>query len=111
MKNMPATASGISEKISDFLREHRMVFLFLLTALLGYIFANAVMIESIAPFGVAFSAAMSYDYAIAAFAGTLIGYLVPITSDSSMKYVVAVLIVIGVRWTLNKIRPLRRNVA
>ena len=111
MKNMPATASGISEKISDFLREHRMVFLFLLTALLGYIFANAVMIESIAPFGVAFAAAMSYDYAIAAFAGTLIGYLVPITSDSSMKYVVAVLIVIGVRWTLNKIRPLRRNVA
>ncbi|MBC8571024.1 SpoIIE family protein phosphatase [Zongyangia hominis] len=109
MKNASITAGGVSGRVSDFLKEHRAVFLFLMTALLGYVFANSVMIESIAPFGVAFAAAMTYDYAVAAFAGTLIGYLVPITSPSSMKYVVAVLIVIGARWTLSKIKTLRRS--
>ena len=72
----------------------------LLYAVAGFLTSGAAVFGSHAPFGVAFLAAVPKKNTGAALLGALAGYLVPSTVENPLKYVAALIAVVGVKWAL-----------
>lgn len=69
-------------------------------ALLGVLLSQAAVFENLAPFGVAFAAAVPFPSGLAVSLGVGLGYLLPGAGFTAMRYLAAVFAVTSVRWAL-----------
>ena len=73
----------------------------LFLSLVGFMMSRASVFGSYAPFGVAFAAAAPQGGAVFVTLGTALGYLLPGSAGSSVRYIAAVLAVSALRWLLS----------
>ena len=104
---------GVSlwDRIKQLLRSHREALAHLGALLVGAIMAGSSLFGSVAPFGTAFSAAVPGRFCISAAAGAVLGYTFIVDSPLSMKYIVAVLLVLAARWLFEPRAPKKYQVA
>lgn len=75
----------------------RQVFCFFM----GMLASRATIFDGYSPFGVAISASVPYKYTFSTAFGALIGCLLPLPVNDSIRYMAAILAVAALRWTLN----------
>jgi len=80
-------------------------------ALAGFVMAGSFIFGGVAPFGVAFCAAVPAQYAVTAGAGAVLGYTLLTLPGVSMKYIVSVLLVLAARWLFETKAPGRIRLA
>lgn len=105
MKNVSDSAQmPFWEKLKNSEKTGENIHIILITnicyALLGFLFANASIFTSSAPFGAAFFAASPKKYEISSATGVILGSVLFADSDFGMKYIVAVLIIAGIKTVL-----------
>ncbi len=76
--------------------------------LCGFISAKASIFGSYAPFGISAVAAVPFTNTVFVFLGALAGYAV-FPTKSSFRYIVAMIAVIAIRWTLSEFKKLNRH--
>lgn len=84
---------GVSDKALRFARTAGL-------ALLGVLLSQATVFENLAPFGVAFAAAVPFPSGLVVAMGTALGYLLPGAGFTAMRYVAALFAVTSIRWAL-----------
>lgn len=110
MQNRTQSVSvKISDKVEQFLKSYRFIFLQLGTFLCGYFMGSAFIFESISPFGVAYIAAVQPQYVLFSALGSVMGYLFTPYSDFSMKYIGALVLIVMIRLVFNSFNILKNR--
>lgn len=77
----------------------------------GFILPHASVLDGYIPFGISLVAGINCRYCIAAGVGAAVGYLMPLGSMSSFRYIAAVLAVVGIRQLMpQKMRLVKSSV-
>ncbi len=71
---------------------------------LGILVSRSVVLGNYSPFGAAFLAAVPYSNIWCALAGSILGYMLPSSIMSSLKYIASILAIAAIRWTLNDLK-------
>ena len=74
--------------------------------MLGLLSSRGAILGDYSPFGNAFIAAVPYNCLWSSLAGGIIGYIIPSSVNSSMRYIASIIAVAAIRWTLNDLRKL-----
>ena len=91
--------NGLSSKLT---KEGQLEIIKSSMALLsGAIFSTASLSESISPFGVSLTAALSGKYSFFALVGAVFGYFAQGLSGGLVKYVAALLVVSALKWAFS----------
>ncbi|WRS27105.1 SpoIIE family protein phosphatase [Oscillospiraceae bacterium MB08-C2-2] len=72
------------------------------SALLGYVMANSFLFGTVAPFGVAFCAAVGGGAAAGAGLGAILGYVFTLGEITNIKYVTGIMIVLAIKLLFGK---------
>lgn len=75
----------------------------------GFLLSGSAVFGSYAPFGASVVAVVPYKKLISALAGTSLGYIIMMPSGS-FRYIATILAICAIRWTLNDIKMLKRNI-
>lgn len=97
MENRTSLRSGLWRGLAERLRNHKKLLGMLGVAAAGYVMAGSRVFGDVAPFGPAFCAAVSPPYTLAAALGTLLGYVFPHGATQNLKYLAAVILVLGLQ--------------
>lgn len=68
---------------------------------IGFIVSRAVILDSLAPFGLIFTAAASATYMPSVAIGAFVGYFIPAITTSGFRYIAALLAVLAIRLMLS----------
>lgn len=110
MQNRTETINAkVSDKVENFIKSYRFIFLQVGTFLCGYFMGSAFIFESISPFGVAYIAAVQPQYVLFSALGSILGYLFTPYSDFSMKYIGALVLIVMVRLVFNSFSILKNR--
>ncbi len=90
---------SLGERLKHAADQNRRLLGLAASAVLSAVFSGSYLLGGIAPFGVAFAAAVPLEYSTPAIFGALVGYLWA-PHQAGMQYIAAVLLLGGVRWTL-----------
>lgn len=71
--------------------------------------ARGAVLGTYAPFGAAFLAAVPYENMLSALLGVTLGYLLPSSINSSVRYIASALAVAAIRWTLSDLEKLKAH--
>ena len=106
MQNQTGTAGPpLAQRLRQTMGAHKKWFVAALCACTGYVMANSFLSGGVAPFGVAFCAALPGPHAAGAALGAIVGYLVKAGPLSGMKYIAAILLVLALRYlVMGKLR-------
>ncbi len=101
-----------AEKISGFLSNNdgtRRILSALLCLAAGFLFSNAKIYGSYAPFGISLCAALPFFGVLPSFFGSAVGYVIFSGSSGGFRYIASMAAVIAIRWTLSDIKKLSRH--
>lgn len=88
---------GIGSKLRQSVKTYAKPLKMLAGGVAGYLMSNAFLFGSLAPFGVAFTAAASGDMVFGCALGAILGYLFSLGLILNMKYIAAILLILGAR--------------
>ena len=74
--------------------------------IMGILVSRGAMLGSYAPFGTAFLAAVPYQNIWASLGGAVLGYILPSSIHSGIRYIASILAVAAIRWTLNDLKQI-----
>ena len=89
---------SIGDRTRQTLRAHRAEAELVGYMVVGFVAANACVLEGLAPFGVAFAAAAKPKFTNAAILGATAGYLLSFQMLGNVKYILALALLFLVRW-------------
>ena len=105
LKNSVISTVKASESLSVSNIESRGIFKDLITQfaylIVSVFISRGTVLGVYAPFGPSFIAAVPYKNLWASVSGTVIGYILPMNVNGSMRYISTVLAIAAVRWTLS----------
>lgn len=79
--------------------------------LLGILMSRVCLIDRLAPFGAAYTAALPQNAMAAGVLGVVIGTLIPGGAENRLRYIACALAVAGIRWALAELRRISRHPA
>lgn len=100
MQNRTDAAGALAEKLRSSATVHKKWLWAALSAGGGYIMSNSFFTAGVAPFGVAFCAALPGTHAAGAALGAILGYLIKAGPISNIKYIAAILLVLALKWLI-----------
>ena len=74
--------------------------------ILGLLSSRGAILGEYSPFGNAFIAAVPYNCLLSSLVGEIIGYIIPSSIGSSMRYIASIIAVVAIRWTLSDLKKL-----
>lgn len=99
MKHAAQTAGfDVRARLRNLTQENRPWIAAGIYGLISGILANSIVFKTVAPFGAAFCAAVPREFELIAAAGAILGSVLSSNPGSGMKYIAAVLIIVGVRY-------------
>lgn len=103
------TARGV--KWADYLKWSRVsaVVKQLVAFVLGVLMARAELWQGMAPLGAAFSAGVPMKYIALAAAGSFLGYMLPFSNISALRYSAMLLAIVAIRFILGGINGVRKS--
>ena len=91
---------SLGDRLRQAAAQNQRLLRLIASALVSAVFSGSYILGGIAPFGVAFAAAVPLEYSTPAIFGALVGYLWAPGGQGGMQYIAAILLLGGVRWTL-----------
>lgn len=76
---------------------------------LGLLSSRGSILGDYSPFGTAFVAAAPYNCLLSSLAGCVMGYIIPSSVSSSMRYIASIIAVAAIRWTLSDLKKLNSH--
>lgn len=102
---------GAGSKLRHSLKTYARPIKMLGGGVIGFLMSNAFLFGSLAPFGVAFTAAAGNDIAYASALGAVFGYLFSLGFIGNMKCIAAILLLAGLRFFMKGRKPLTEHIA
>lgn len=101
----------ISTKIEDFKPKELFLAAFshILVAACGFIFARAVVLDKLLPFGISLIAGCSITYTPACAIGVFIGYFIPAAQNNAFKYLACLFAVVAIKLLLSNYKKIVNN--
>lgn len=103
------TRQRINQRVKTFFTDKSRPIQILSTMAAGFLMANSYILKGLAPFGVAFTAASQPSLALAAAAGSLLGYIFSFGVQGSLRYIAALLLVYSIRFSLSVFPRLKNS--
>ena len=82
----------------------KQLLLLIVWMLLGLIMPRASVYGGMAPFGVSFAAAIPGAGALGVYITSIVGYMLPGSAVSPLRYIAALVAVAGIKWALNGVK-------
>lgn len=87
----------------------RAAALHIFMCIIGFTVSRAVILDTLSPFGLIFTAATSATYLPSIAIGTFVGYFIPAVTSSGFRYVAALLAVMAIRLMLSSYKKISEN--
>ncbi len=97
---------NFQDRLWHILRSNTRITGFIIIGIMGFFMSNSVIFGIMAPFGVALCAAADRENMLSAAVGSVLGYIFTFNLQSNMKYIIAITLIISIRWFFSSLPAL-----
>lgn len=103
------TVSMPAVNLRGFLKNRSNLLSQMAAAATGFVMSGASILTATAPFGVAWAGAVPPGQSLAAATGAVLGYALLLRGDGALRYLAAVVLLMGLRWAFSFLSSARRQ--